>query len=98
MLMKSWTNSRRSRESALHRSRPSAGPNGLSQLQETIARIRNMPRVHKPYGRLDGELVWRMMTASTRLHVYYTIDETHDVAHIEYVWGTRRGQVPPFDE
>jgi hypothetical protein len=70
----------------------------FEELQEAISRIRSMPRVHKPYGRLDGELVWRMMTLSTRLHVYYTIDEAHEVAHIEYVWGARRGQLPPLDD
>ena len=57
-----------------------------------------MPRVPKPYARLDGELVWRILTRSTRLHVYYTVDETHDVAHIEYVWGARRGNEPPLDD
>ena len=70
----------------------------FEELQEAISRIKRMPKVHKPYGRLAGELVWRMQTPSTRLHVYYTVDEQHEVAHIEYVWGALRGQTPPLDD
>jgi hypothetical protein len=52
----------------------------------------------KPHARLDGELVWRLLTRSTRLQVYYTIDDEQALAHIEYVWGARRGKGPPLDD
>jgi hypothetical protein len=40
------------------------------ELLDVIALIEKGPKVHKPYGRLAGELVWRRLTATTRLHVY----------------------------
>jgi hypothetical protein len=69
----------------------------LDELAEAIERIRSMPKVHKPYGRLDGELVWRIRTPVTDLHVYYTVDDQRGVAHIEFVWGAHRGDTPPVE-
>lgn len=68
------------------------------ELLDVIALIEKAPKVHKPYGRLAGELVWRRLTPTTRLHVYYTVDDEQDVAFIEFVWGARRGAPPRLDE
>jgi len=68
------------------------------ELLGVIELLKRAPKVHKPYGRLDGELVWRRLTATTRLHVYYTVDDEQGVAFIEFVWGARRGTPPPLDE
>jgi hypothetical protein len=68
------------------------------ELQEVIRRIPKLGKSMKPHARLDGELVWRLLTRSTRLQVYYTIDDEKALAHIEYVWGARRGKGPPLDD
>jgi hypothetical protein len=64
------------------------------ELLDVIELIKKAPTVHKPYGRLADELVWRRPTATTRLHVHYTVDDEQDVAFIEFVWGAHRGAAP----
>ncbi|HTM45496.1 MAG TPA: hypothetical protein VL137_11100, partial [Polyangiaceae bacterium] len=77
--------------------RPDCPDKVLDELADVIERIGRMPKVHKPYGRLAGELIWRIKTAVTALHVYYTVDDLIETAHIEYVWGARRSETPPLD-
>lgn len=78
--------------------RPDNPDKAYRELLDVIELIEKAPKVHKPYGRVAGELVWRRLTATTRLQVYYTVDDEQDVAFIEFVWGTHRGTTPRLDK
>ena len=66
----------------------------VEEFEQALKQLSSMPEAGKPYRRVRGKSIQRVLMEKTRCHVYYACDREHDRIEIHSVWGARRGRGP----